>query len=60
LADVVIPDDPADVLTPIGPPHDQPSPLADQLSWLQQAGLQPTLRWQQHDLAVLAADRTTG
>lgn len=60
LADVVIPDDPADAVTPLSPAHDKPSPLADQVSWLQQARLQPTLRWQQHDLAVLAADRMTG
>jgi tRNA (cmo5U34)-methyltransferase len=29
LADVVVPDDPEDAVTPIGPPHDKPSPLAD-------------------------------
>ena len=56
LADVVVPDDPEDAVTPLGPPHDKPSPLADQLSWLQQAGLQPTVRWQHKDLVVIAAD----
>jgi tRNA (cmo5U34)-methyltransferase len=56
LADVVVPEDPEDAVTPIGPPHDKPSPLADQLGWLQQAGLQPTVRWQHKDLVVIAAD----
>jgi tRNA (cmo5U34)-methyltransferase len=59
LADVVVPDDPEDAVTPVGPPHDKPSTLADQLSWLRQAGLQPTVRWRQKDLVVIAADRVT-
>jgi len=56
LADVVIPNDPHDVITPIDPPYDQPSTVADQLSWLREAGLQPTVRWHDKDLAVIAAD----
>jgi tRNA (cmo5U34)-methyltransferase len=56
LADVVIPDDPHDVVTPIDPPYDQPSTVADQLRWLREAGLRPTLRWREKDLAVVAAD----
>jgi tRNA (cmo5U34)-methyltransferase len=59
LADVVVPDDLEDAVTPVGPPHDKPSPLADQLRWLQQAGLRPAVRWQQQDLVVIAADRMT-
>lgn len=56
LADVVIPDDPHDVVTPIDPPYDQPSTVADQLSWLREAGLRPAVRWREKDLAVIAAD----
>jgi tRNA (cmo5U34)-methyltransferase len=56
LADVVVPDDPEDAVTPVGPPHDKPSTLADQLRWLRQAGLQPTVRWRHKDLVVIAAD----
>ncbi len=56
LADVVIPDDPHDIITPVSPPYDKPSPVADQLSWLQEAGLQPTVRWHEKDLVVIAAD----
>jgi tRNA (cmo5U34)-methyltransferase len=56
LADVVVPGDPRDVVTPIDPPHDQPSTVADQLGWLREAGLRPAVRWQDKDLAVLTAD----
>jgi len=56
LADVVIPGDPHDVVTPIDPPYDQPSTVADQLLWLREAGLRPTVRWQEKDLAVVTAD----
>jgi tRNA (cmo5U34)-methyltransferase len=56
LADVVIPGDPHDVVTPIDPPYDQPSTVADQLGWLREAGLRPVVRWQEKDLAVLTAD----
>ena len=56
LGDVVVPDDPADAVTPVGPPHDKPSPVADQLGWLREAGLRPAVRWQDKDLAVVTAD----
>jgi hypothetical protein len=49
------PDDPADTVTPVSPDYDKPSPVADQLSWLQQVRLQPTVRWRRKDL-VIAAD----
>ena len=56
LADVVVPGDPHDVVTPIDPPYDQPSTVADQLGWLREVGLRPAVRWQEKDLAVVAAD----
>jgi tRNA (cmo5U34)-methyltransferase len=56
LADVVVPDDPRDAVTPVGPPHDKPSPVADQLGWLREAGFRPAVRWQEKDLAVVTAD----
>lgn len=56
LADVVIPDDPHDVVTPVHSPHDKPSPVADQLSWLREAGLQSAVRWHDKDLVVIVAD----
>ena len=56
LADVVIPDDPHDMVTPVAAPYDKPSPVTDQLRWLREAGLQPTVRWHEKDLVVVAAD----
>jgi tRNA (cmo5U34)-methyltransferase len=57
LADVVIPVDPADALTPIDEGYDMPDSIADQLSWLSRAGLRPAVHWAHRDLAVLVADR---
>ncbi len=58
LADVVIPEDPADVVTPIDDGDDDtPSSLADQLDWLSNAGLHPRVHWSHRDLAVIVADR---
>jgi tRNA (cmo5U34)-methyltransferase len=56
LADVVIPDDPADARSELSE-FDHPSTIADQLAWLSAAGLEPTLHWAHEDLAVLSADR---
>ncbi|AZL14577.1 MAG: class I SAM-dependent methyltransferase [Brevibacterium aurantiacum] len=56
LADLVVPPDPADVITPIDGVIDTPSPLAEQLDWLSEAGLTPRVAWQHRDLAVVAAD----
>jgi tRNA (cmo5U34)-methyltransferase len=57
LADVVVPDDPADAVTPLDEGYDQPSRLDDQLGWLRAAGLRPEVRWASRDLAVVTADR---
>jgi tRNA (cmo5U34)-methyltransferase len=56
LGDVVIPDDPADVVTPIDGVYDQPSTLDDQLRWLAAAGLDAKVVWVRQDLAVIVAD----
>jgi len=60
LADVIVPDDPADAITPLDEGYDLPSRIEEQLQWLTDAHLVPTVRWQRHDLAVLVADRTAG
>lgn len=57
LADVVVPDDPADAITPIDPGFDLPSAVGDQLRWLRDAGLRPSVAWARRDLAVLVAQR---
>jgi len=55
LADVVVPDDPADAVTPIEAGYDRPDRLVDQLGWLREAGFDPEVRWSSRDLAVVAA-----
>jgi tRNA (cmo5U34)-methyltransferase len=57
IGDVVVPDDPADAVTPLSPDYDLPSPVADQLGWLAAAGLAASLIWSARDLAVIAATR---
>jgi tRNA (cmo5U34)-methyltransferase len=57
LADVVVPDDPADAITPIDPGYDTPSSVPEQLCWLRDAGLEATVVWSRRDLAVIVATR---
>jgi tRNA (cmo5U34)-methyltransferase len=57
LGDVVVPDDPADVVTPIDGVYDQPSTVDDQLRWLAVAGFDARVAWSRQDLAVIVADR---
>jgi tRNA (cmo5U34)-methyltransferase len=58
VADVVVPEDPADVVTPIDDgDYDKPSTVVDQLGWLSAAGLEPEVVWSRRDLAVLVATR---
>ena len=57
LGDVVVPEDPADQVTPIDGVHDRPSTVADQLTWLTVAGFETEVVWRDRDLAVIAALR---
>jgi len=57
LADCVEPERPEDVVTPPEPDYDFPSPIADQLRWLEEAGFAASVNWAHKDLAVLVADR---
>jgi len=56
LGDVVVPDEPADVVTPIDGVYDMPSTVADQLGWLGAAGLDAWVVWSRQDLAVIVAE----
>jgi tRNA (cmo5U34)-methyltransferase len=56
LGDVVVPEDPADVVTPIDGDYDKPSSVADQLHWLAAAGLPARVAWTRRDLAVLVGE----
>ncbi|HVN62553.1 MAG TPA: class I SAM-dependent methyltransferase [Gaiellaceae bacterium] len=57
LADVVVPDDSADVVTPIEEGYDLPDRLDDQLGWLREAGFEPEVVWAARDVAVVRATR---
>jgi tRNA (cmo5U34)-methyltransferase len=56
LGDVVVPDDPADVVTPVDGVYDQPSTIADQVRWLVAAGFHARVVWARQDLCVIVAD----
>ena len=56
IGDVVVPDDPADAITPLSPDFDLPSPVPDQLAWLREAGFDASVVWSHRDLAVIAAN----
>jgi tRNA (cmo5U34)-methyltransferase len=57
LGDLIVPEDPADVVTPIDGAFDVPSTIEEQLGWLATAGLAPALAWRERDLAVLVGVR---
>lgn len=57
LADIVEPEDPSVPRTPWTPGYDFPSPLSEQLQWLREAGLTPSVSWSAADLAVVVAAR---
>jgi tRNA (cmo5U34)-methyltransferase len=56
LADVVVPEDTEDVVTPTTPGYDRPDALDDQLRWLEGAGFAAQTTWRWKDLAVVRAD----
>ena len=60
LGDVIVPDDPIDVVTPIDGEHDRPSTVAEQLEWLRDAGFDAHAAWVERDLAVLVGDLPAG
>lgn len=53
LGDVIVPEDPADALTPVDSEYDVPSSLADLIRWLEFAGFRSRVAWAAHDLLVL-------
>jgi tRNA threonylcarbamoyl adenosine modification protein (Sua5/YciO/YrdC/YwlC family) len=56
LADVVTPADAADAVTSLTPGFDHPDSLADQRTWLGEAGFVTEVAWEYRDLAVIVAD----
>jgi tRNA (cmo5U34)-methyltransferase len=57
LADIVVPNNPSDVVTPIDWEMDVPDRLDDQLEWLREADFDAEPRWTYKDLAVVRATR---
>jgi tRNA (cmo5U34)-methyltransferase len=57
LADVIVPRDPGLASTPVISEFDRPDRLDDQLAWMGEAGLEPSVLWTNGDLAVIAARR---
>jgi L-threonylcarbamoyladenylate synthase len=57
LADVVVPEDPAQAKIDLTPGYDFPSSAGEQLDWLSSAGFDARVSWSVGDLAVLVADR---
>jgi tRNA (cmo5U34)-methyltransferase len=57
MADLVVPDNPADALTPVDGVYDKPSSAVDVLTWLGEAGLDSRLEWSKQDLALFVAER---
>ena len=57
LADVIVPDDPDDAITPLDAGYDLPSRADEQLQWMRDAALTAALRWKHRDLAVMTGDR---
>jgi tRNA (cmo5U34)-methyltransferase len=53
VGDVVVPEDPADAVTPIDGDYDKPSSVDEQLGWLRDAGFAAEVAWSHRDLAVL-------
>src|SRR6266540_3731427 len=53
IGDVVVPENPADVIAPIDGEYDKPSPIPDQVAWLEQAGFRARVTWTEADLAVM-------
>lgn len=57
LADLIVPDDPKDIVTVVDNVIDVPSSIDEQLAWLREAELSARLVWRLFDLAVIVANR---
>lgn len=55
LGDLIVPESPEDVVTPVDWVEDRPSSAAEQLQWLADAGFDASVSWLHRDLAVFKA-----
>ena len=58
MGDVVIPDDPADAVTPLTPEYDMPDRTEDLVAWLNDAGFETEVAWAFKDLVVVRSTKT--
>jgi len=56
LADVIVPDDPADSVIELDPDRDRPDTIGDHIALLGAAGFTPAVTWAQRDLVVIASE----
>jgi tRNA (cmo5U34)-methyltransferase len=56
MADIVIPGDPRDAVTPLSEGFDHPSSLPELLGWLDDAAFAVTVAWSWKDIVVLTCD----
>jgi tRNA (cmo5U34)-methyltransferase len=55
MADLIVPEDPRDAVTPLSPGVDRPDRLRDLLNWLAEAEFDATCIWAWKDLVVILA-----
>ena len=60
LCDVVLTEQPAPRPVPVNHEHDTPSTMGEQVAWLSDAGLEPTVVFAEADVCILAGDRPPG
>ena len=58
MGDVIVPEDPADAVTPLTPEYDKPDRAVDLLGWLNVAGLEAQVIWTFKDLVVIRSAKT--
>ncbi len=56
LGDLIIPDDSSDIVTSIDGVYDTPSSLHEQVAWVKNTGLIPSVVWTDRDLAVIVGE----
>lgn len=60
IGDVVLPDDPADAVTPISLEDDRPERTSDLVTWISDGGLSPRVAWSWRDLVVIVSEPLHG
>lgn len=58
MGDVIVPENPADAVTPLTPEYDMPDRREDLLDWLAAAGFEAGVTWTFKDLVVIRSTKT--